>query len=631
MYTAVPPEEKPRHGALFPLLMGALGVVYGDIGTSPLYALKECFSGSHGVKPTPDNILGVLSLMFWSLTFVVTLKYLVFIMRADNKGEGGMFSLLALVPTNLSPANMKIRKGIVLLAIFGAALLYGDGVITPAISVLSAVEGLGVATHAFDEWVVPVTLMILLGLFLVQKKGTAAVGRVYGPVMAVWFSALALVGLFHVVKAPTVLRAVNPWYAVEFFINQRFHAFVVLGAVVLCITGAEALYADMGHFGKRAIRLGWMLVFPALLLNYLGQGAYLLTASGPVENPFYALVPPVLLYPMVALATVATVIASQAMISGAFSLTRQAVQLGYCPRVTIVHTSSEAEGQIYIPEVNQALMVACLSLVLAFRESSGLAAAYGIAVTGTFTVTSVVFYFMVTRHWKWSLYKALPLVSLFLFFDLAFLGANALKILDGGWIPLTMGLVLFVLMLTWRDGRTELSGRFGKNTIPLSDLMADLVQSMPHRVRGTAVFMSSSPFGTPPVMLHHLKHNQVLHQQVVVLSILSADEPLVPAKEQVQVEDLGHGFFRVAARYGFMQTPNVPAIMRMCRRHGLKVDNNTTSYYLGRETLLTHGPAKMMHWRKVLFAFIARNARSATSYFGIPPGRVVELGMQVDL
>jgi len=655
---AVPPPAPPvaEHGPdahgpgkkLLPLALGALGIVYGDIGTSPLYAVQTCFAAelkngvvvpaTHALAVTHDNVLGILSLVVWALTMVVSVKYLAFIMRADNKGEGGIFALLALVPPT---GGSRARVIVVLAALFGAALLYGDGVITPAISVLSAVEGLGVATHAADRYVVWITLLILALLFMVQKRGTGGIGRVFGPVMVLWFAAIAALGVNSIIHHPAVLAAVNPVHAWRLFAEEPLRAFGVLGAVVLCITGGEALYADMGHFGARPIRLSWFLfVFPALLLNYFGQGALLLE-RGWVENPFYELVPrldpssslprDVLLYPMVGLATVATVIASQALISGAFSLTRQAVQLGYLPRVTIVHTSAQHEGQIFVPEVNAALAVACLSLVFAFKQSSALAAAYGIAVTGTMGITSVVYYVVVTQRWGWKLRRALPLLALFLVFDIPFFSANLLKFIDGGYLPIALGLGMFTLMTTWKRGRTELSERFNQSAMPLEQLLTDLERNPQHRVRGTAVFMSGNPDGTPPVLLHHLKHNQALHRQVVLLSILPRAVPLVPKEEQITVKELGQGFIRVTWATGFMETPNVPRILVRAREHGLVCEPSTTSYYLGRETLLTSGRSKMMRWRKALFAFVSRNALSATNYFGLPPGRVVELGMQVDL
>jgi KUP system potassium uptake protein len=624
----------PAHGSgkMLPLALAALGVVYGDIGTSPLYAVQQCFHSEHGVSAVPANVLGVLSLVFWSLMAVVSLKYLVFIMKADNRGEGGIFALLALIPAATNPRQARARRVVALAALFGAALLYGDGVITPAISVLSAVEGLGVATTTFNSAIVPITVVILIGLFSVQRRGTGHIGRIFGPVMLTWFTAIALLGAWQVVQAPGVFAALDPRYGIHFFERNGFHGFEVLGAVVLCITGGEALYADMGHFGRRPIRASWFsFVLPALLLNYFGQGALLLKHPEAAVNPFYGLVPHVLLYPMVALATVAAVIASQALISGAFSLTRQAVQMGLCPRVTVVHTSGEAEGQIFIPEVNTFLAIACILLVCTFRSSDRLGAAYGIAVTGTMAITSLVFYVVTTRNWGWPEWKALPITLLFLAFDLPFFGANVLKFVDGGWFPLAVASAIYVLMTTWKTGREELAGRIQASTMPLELLLDDLARTPRHRVRGTAVFLTSQASGAPPVLLHHLKHNQVLHEQVVLLSIFSTEAPNVPTEERLSVEELGNGFFRVTARYGFMQTPKIPEIMRGCRKLGLQTEGGSTSYYLGRETLLTHGRSRMARWRKVLFAFVSRNARPATQYFNIPPGRVVELGMQVDL
>jgi KUP system potassium uptake protein len=632
---AKPPETTPHapsQQAQLPLLLGALGVVFGDIGTSPLYAIKECFSpeSTHHVDATPANILGILSLVFWSLTLVVTVKYLTFILKADNQGAGGILALLALVPPRKGTAAN--AGPLVLLVLFGAALLYGDGVITPAISVLSAMEGLEVATVALRPVVVPLTVIVLLGLFLVQRRGTEGIGNVFGPVTLVWFLAIAALGLRWILIHPSVLAAVNPKYAYLFFAEHRMHGFLLLGAVVLCITGGEALYADMGHFGRGPIRKVWyVVVLPALLLNYFGQGACLLENPGAATNPFYALVPSWALYPTVAIATAATIVASQALISGAFSLTQQAVQLGYFPRVTIVHTSKDTEGQIYIPEINRALCVACIWLVLTFKTSGSLAAAYGIAVTGTMGITTIVYFVVVTQRWHWPLWKALPPVALFLGIDLAFFGANAAKFLHGGWFPIALGVVIYTMMTTWKTGRRLLGEAFKSNVLPLDTFLADVEQTKPHRVPGTAVFMASNPYGTPPVLLHHFKHNKVLHEQVVLLSVVNERVPDIPSAERVTVEALGHGFFRVQARYGFMQTPNVPSVLVACQQQGLAVELHDTSYYLGRETLLTTGNAPMMRWRKTLFSFISRNARPATTYFGLPPGRVVELGMQIDL
>jgi KUP system potassium uptake protein len=610
------------------LALAALGIVYGDIGTSPLYALRECFYGTHfKLEVTQGNVLGILSLVFWSLTMVIAVKYIAFIMKADNHGEGGMFALLALVP----PGGSKVRGAVVLAALFGASLLYGEGLLTPAISVLSAIEGLEVATSKSAPLVVPLTCAILFGLFMVQRHGTAGIGQVFGPIMLVWFFSISLLGGWYIVRNPSVLAGLNPLYAVRFFLEHKGHAFVVLGSVVLCITGGEALYADMGHFGRGPIKVSWFaLVFPALLLNYFGQGAHILERPE-ATNPFFAMVPSMLLYPMVALAAAAAVIASQALISGAFSLTRQAVQLGYCPRVTVVHTSGENEGQIYIPEVNTILMVACLGLVLTVRDSSKLAAAYGIAVTGTMSITSIVYFVVATRTWKWPLWKAGLPVLLFLSFDLTYFASNLLKFFEGGWFPIVVAAGIFCILTTWKVGRSELARRVAESTMPLTMFLEDIERRKPHRVAGTAVFMFSNPDGVPPVLLHHLKHNQVLHSQVVLLSVIALDQPSVPTAERLKLEDLDHGFFRVRAHYGFMETPNVPDILQRCRKLGLKSSATSTSYYLGRETLLFGGSGRMWRWRKALFAFLSRNARPATYYFGIPPGRVVELGMQIDL
>jgi KUP system potassium uptake protein len=633
------PAQHHEHGhggkTKWPLLIGALGVVFGDIGTSPLYAIKECFSpeSKHHVAPTPANILGILSLVFWALMISVTVKYLTFIMKADNQGSGGILALLALVPPrNGSKVGVSPGGPIVLLALFGSALLYGDGIITPAISVLSAMEGLEVATTTLKPAILPITIVILLGLFLMQKRGTAGVGAVFGPVTFVWFVMIALLGGRYVIANPAVLMAINPVYAVQFFAQNQGHGILLLGSVVLCITGGEALYADMGHFGLGPIRADWYaVVMPSLLLNYFGQGALLLAHPEAATNPFYALVPSWAMYPAVVVSTGAAIVASQALISGAFSLTQQAVQLGYFPRVTIVHTSKDTEGQIYIPEINNALLVACIWLVLAFRTSTALAATYGIAVTITMAITSVVYFVVATQRWGWPVWKALPPVVLFLIVDLAFFAGNIPKVVHGGWFPLMVAALVFTVMTTWKSGRRILAESFLADVLPLEQFLADVHDSAPPRVRGTAVFMSSNPHGTPPVLLHHFKHNQVLHQQVVLLSISNERVPEIPPDKRITVEDRGEGFFRVQARFGFMQTPNVPSILLACKEQGLTIELRNTSYYLGRETLLTSGKGKMWRWRKILFAFISRNARPATSYFGLPPGRVVELGMQIDL
>lgn len=626
------PHAPSSGGRTFWLALGALGVVYGDIGTSPLYAVKECFHGMHAVSLTEHNVLGVLSLVFWSLTLVVSIKYVGFILRADNKGEGGIYALLALIPNQPKLISHRSYGFAVLAGIFGAALLYGDGAITPAISVLSAMEGLEFATKAAAPAVLPLTCAVLFALFMFQRRGTAGIGKVFGPILVVWFVSIGSFGALRIVENPAILAAVNPLHAVSFFAENGLHGMVVLGSVVLCITGGEALYADLGHFGRHAIRLSWLTVaFPALLLNYFGQGALLLGHPELTFNPFYGVVPPALLYPMVALSTVATVIASQAMISGAFSLTQQAVQLGYLPRLHIVHTSSETKGQIYIPQVNFALMLACIALVLAFRESSRLAGAYGIAVTATMGITSVLYYLVVTKTWGWSLWKALPLVAVFLLFDAAYFGANLLKIVDGGWFTLVVAALVMTAMKTWRDGREELSRKMLDTRLPMKLFLKDVARHEILRVPGTAVFMTVSPVGTPSALLHHFKHNRVLHRQVILLSIRVLDVPFVSKQERVQMEDLGQGFHRLLAFYGFMQTPRIPEILKLAGRLGLKTEPATTTFFLGREILLTDGKSRMMRWRKSLFAFMSRNAQNPSSYFGIPPDRVIEIGVQIEL
>lgn len=623
----------PRgRGDLIKLSLAALGVVYGDIGTSPLYAVKECFSSSHGVAPDANNVLGVLSLIFWSLTIVVVIKYLTFIMRADNRGEGGILSLLALVSSGDQAKKAKTTPILIMLGLFGASLLYGEGMLTPAISVLSALEGLRVATDAPQKWVVRISCSILIAIFAVQKRGTARVGAIFGPATLVWFITIAAIGIPWVFRHPKVLTAVSPLHAIRFFVHNGKHGFFVLGSVVLCITGGEALYADMGHFGKKPIRAAWYAVaYPALLINYAAQGALLLERGTAVNHPFYELVSGWLLYPLVGIAALATIVASQALISGAYSLTQQAVQLGYSPRVSIVHTSEHAEGQIYIPEVNTMLMVACITLVLTFQESSRLAAAYGIAVTGTMSITSVLFFALAVRKWGWSPWRAGALVAVFLAIDLSFFSANLVKFLHGGWVPIAMATVVFTTMLTWKRGRAALSAYMMSATLPLEMFMDDVERTKPHRVPGTAVFMTSNPDGAPPVLLHHFKHNQVLHKQVILLSVQTAHDPEVPPDERVVVKDIGHGFYQVTASYGFMQTPNVLDILACCKDRGLLTEPQMVSYYLGRETLLTTGKSGMARWRKWLFSFLSRNARPATAFFRIPPNRVVELGIHVEL
>jgi len=613
------------------LSLTALGIVYGDIGTSPLYAVRESFLPSHGLAVTPANVLGVLSLIFWSLILVISVKYLGFVLRADNRGEGGILALAALC----TPMFVRRRGGrwrLIMLGLFGTALLYGDGAITPAISVLSAVEGLEVATPFFTPYILPITIAILIALFVAQRHGTAKVGVMFGPVTLLWFVTLAVLGIRQIVQEPGVLAAASPGHAVTFFLENRWRAFVVLGSVFLVVTGGEALYADMGHFGKRPIRVAWFfIVLPALLINYFGQGALLIHMPAAVENPFYRMTPEWALYPVVVIATAATVIASQALISGAFSLTMQAVQLGYIPRVAIDHTSAREFGQIYIPAVNWALMLACIGLVLGFGSSSNLAAAYGVAVTTTMTITTVLLFVVARERWKWSLPLAAVVIGFFLFVDLAFWGANLIKIPHGGWFPLVIGALIFGLMATWKRGRQILTERLSEGALPIELFVQDAAAKSSPRVPGTAVFMYSNPDATPPALLHNLKHNKVLHERVVFLSVATAEVPHVPVDRRTTVEEFGHGFYRLRLVYGFMEEPHVPEALAALKERGLEFRPLETTYFLGRETLIPSSKPGMAIWREHLFAMMNRNARTATSFFCLPPNRVVELGAQVEL
>jgi KUP system potassium uptake protein len=630
-------DRDPRGKRLALLAVAALGVVYGDIGTSPLYAFRAALTADASIAVTPANVLGVLSLILWSLIGVVAVKYIGYILRADNRGEGGILALLALALQEEARSKRR-RTTIIMLGLFGAALLYGDGMITPAISVLSAVEGLAVVSPALEHLVLPLSAGILFALFALQRFGTAKVGIVFGPLTFVWFSTIAALGVAEILRTPSVLQALNPLLGVGFLWEFRGVGLAILGGVVLAITGAEALYADMGHFGKRPIRLAWfVMVLPCLLLNYFGQGALVIRDPAAISNPFYQLAPGALLYPLIAVATSAAIIASQAMISGAFSVTQQCVQLGYAPRVTIVHTSRSEAGQIYIPEINTALMVGCLLVALSFGSAEALEGAYGLAVMGTMSVTCLLFSIVARKRFGWSAWQQALFLALFLTVDLTFLAATATKIPHGGWFPLVGGVVIFTLMTSWKRGRLLLRERMSANTLPTALFLDDIGRNPRIRVSGTAVFMTGEPEGIPSVLLHHLKHNKVLHDQVVLLSILPADTPDVRPDERMTVTPLDHGFFRVMVTYGFMESPDVKQILQWCNERGLRTRPLETTYYLGRERLIPVPTKKgdkgttMAMWRKALFAFMNRNAIPATQFFNIPPNRVVELGTQVEI
>jgi len=614
--------------------LGALGIVFGDLGTSPLYAVREAFHGPHAITPSPENILGVLSLILWTLVMVICVKYVSFVMRADNKGEGGVLSLISLAfPSRLANKNRSV-KALLYLGLFGAALLVGDGVITPAISVLSAVEGLEVATPFFEPFILPITLAILATLFLNQHHGTAKIGSIFGVIVFIWFLSLAALGIHGIVIHPAVLMAVNPLNAFRFFLHNGYHGVLVLGAVFLVTTGAEALCADMGHFGKQPIKRAWFfIVFPGLILNYLGQGGLLLYAPEKAFNPFYALAPGWAVYPMVAIATLATVTASQAVISGVFSLARQAVQLGYCPRVRIIHTSKEAIGQIYIPQVNWALLIMTFWLVLEFRSSSALAAAYGIAVSATMVVTTLLSVSVAKNRWKWKSLWWGSILVLFLTIDSVFLWANLTKIADGGWFPLLVGAVVFTLMTTWHRGRQILRARLKEKSIPFEEFLAQLKakETAPTCVEGTAVFMTGEDSGTPPALIHNVKHNRVLHSLNVLMTIQTEDAPTVPLDERLRIQKVGERFYRVVARYGFSESPSIHEILATCRLKNLPLELEDMTFFLGRETLLATKRPGMALWREKLFSFMSKNSERATAYFDIPPDQVVEMGLQVEL
>lgn len=618
-------------GKSFALTLGALGVVYGDIGTSPLYTLKEVFAGRYGIGVNHDAVYGVLSLIFWALLWVVSLKYVLVMLRADNQGEGGVMALTALARRATQKYGW-LSRILVLLGLMGTALFYGDSMITPAISVLSAVEGLEVALPQLDHWVIPITLVLLLALFLIQRHGTARIGTLFGPVMALWFGVLGLLGALAISEHPKVLQAANPYWAVNFFIAHPGIGVAILGAVVLALTGAEALYADMGHFGRKPISRAWFAwVLPALLLNYFGQGALLLENPEAVRNPFFLLAPNWALLPLIGLATLATIIAAQAVISGAFSLTRQAIQLGFVPRMHILHTSQAEEGQIYIPAVNWLLMVAVLLLVIGFGSSGALAAAYGVAVTGTMLTTTLLLAAVVLLLWKTPRLLAVPLLLSLLAVDLLFFAANLPKVIDGGAFPVLVAVLLLVLMTTWKRGRELLVGRLDEVALPLPLFIASLSAQPPHRVQGTAVFLCARADAVPHALLHNLLHNQVLHQQVVMLTVLIADHPHVPLAQRFSVEDAGSGFFRVILHFGYMDEPNVPHALAHCPSEVLDFAPLRTTYFLSRETIIPSRRIGMMAWREALFAFLMRNATSSLRYFQLPTNRVIELGTQVEI
>ena len=613
------------------LTIGANGVVYGDIGTSPLYALRECFHGAHAIDPSRDNVLGVLSLIFWALTLLISIKYLVFVMRANNKGEGGVLALIALVSQHPS-AKRRSRVLFIALGLFGSALLYGDGMITPAISVLGAVEGLNIVTHLFEPYIVPVTVVILLGLFLLQSRGTKTVGTLFGPIMVIWFITIAVMGIPWIARAPEVFKAFNPVLGLEFLFENGWLGFVVLGSVFLVVTGGEALYADMGHFGPKPIRVAWFtLVFPSLIINYLGQGALLLTDPTAASAPFFLMAPSWALIPLVGLATCAAVIASQALISGAFSLTRQAIQLGYCPRLVIEHTSATEHGQIYLPQVNWALMLATIGLVLGFRTSSNLAAAYGIAVGATMAITTMLTYLVARGSWGIGRLQAGSLAIFFLVIEFGLFGANLPKIPRGGWFPLVVAGIVYIALTTWKQGRALLWLRLSQRIYPFDRFMKDIADVPPYRVPGTAIFMTSNLQGTPPTLLHNLEHNRVLHERVILLTVTTRDVPYVSDLERAELEPLGQGFYRLALRYGFMQEPDVPAALLAQATPDFPIDLDRTTFFLGIETLIEPKEPGMPRWRERLFMFMSRNAVRATSFFKIPPTRVVEIGIQVEL
>ncbi|MEO8811176.1 MAG: potassium transporter Kup [Rhodanobacter sp.] len=625
-------EPDKSHAAKSALILGAIGVVFGDIGTSPLYTMHETFLPEHGLHPHPSTVLGILSLVTWSLIMVVAVKYVSIVMRADNKGEGGIMALMTLAQ-RAAGKSVRARRVIMLMALLGAALFFGDGVITPSISVLSAVEGLKVAAPALSHWVVPISVLVLLGLFWLQRHGTARIGVLFGPVMVLWFLTLGVVGVSNIVHAPGVLWALNPWYAVQFFTSHGTTSFLALGSVVLCVTGAEALYTDMGHFGRFPIRAAWFFfVLPALLLNYYGQGGVILMHPDAIANPFYYSVPAWALYPMIGLATASAVIASQAVISGAFTVTRQAIQLGFLPRMEVVHTSREAIGQIFLPWVNRALMVAVIFTVVFFGSSDALGGAYGIAVTGTMAIDTLLTMIVARRMWHWSRTVVILTGLVLLTIDLSYFGANTLKIPDGGWFPLVLGLLLFTLMTTWRRGRELVVREIKQGGLALAPFIQNMTEHPPIRVPGTAVFLTANQLAVPHALLHNLKHNKVLHERNVLLTVAILETPVADADERIQIIPMSDDFYGLELRFGFAEDPNIPLALSQCSREGLGFDMMDTTFFLSRESIVSNERRTgMARWRDKLFAFMARNALPATAFFQIPGNRLIELGAQVEI
>jgi KUP system potassium uptake protein len=619
-----------KHG-LAGLVVAAVGIVYGDIGTSPLYTMKEVFSKQHGLLLTPDNLIGAVSLIVWGLIIIVSLKYVTLILRADNRGEGGIMALMALALISVGK-NSRWHYPLMLMGLFGATLFCGESVVTPAISVLSAIEGLEVATPALKPYVVPLTVAVLMALYAVQAHGTSGIGKWFGPIMLIWFFSLATMGVINILKSPQILAALNPWHAVMFMERNRLIAFIALGAVVLAFTGAEALYADMGHFGKRPIRVAWFMVaFPSLALNYLGQGGLLLADPTAVDNPFYQQLGDWAIYPLVILSTMATVIASQATISGTYSMVKQAMALGFLPRMRIVHTSDLQIGQIYIPAVNWLQLTAVLLAVIGFGSSSNLAAAYGIAVTATMLVTTILTFFVIRYGWKYNLVLSVFATSFFLINDATLFAANVLKLLHGGWFPLLMGAFLLTIMLTWKRGRELVFENLRKHAIPLDDFLQSLFVSPPVRVPGTAIFLRGESDGVPHAMLHNLSHNKVLHERVIFLTVHTMEIPWISDKDCLQIQDLGHQCYQMNVRYGFKDEPDIPKVLVLAAQRGLRFDMMETSFFIARQTIIATPGKGMALWREKIFVTMSRNARNAADYYQIPANRVIELGTQVEI